>query len=101
MNTLKGKRTAKKCWAVNWAVKQADKNLAKWESNENKRHIWSLCDCVISLIQREISVKLNKRSVIAKKRTTAINLKKKDTIFVYGRKFHNLTLPSNEPDTIR
>ena len=67
MKTLNGNRTAVKRWTVKWTVKHADKSSAKCETNANN---WQNCtdiDNVKSIIQRDTSDRLNKRSVDATK----------------------------------
>ena len=55
-----------KRWIVKSTVKPADNNSAKWERNDNKRQKLSHFNVIKSVILWEASVKLNKRSVIAK-----------------------------------
>lgn len=67
MKILNGNRTAIKRCIVKWTVKHADKSSAKWEMNANVWQNETDENRVESLIHRDTSVKLNKRSVEAKK----------------------------------
>ncbi len=65
MKTLNGNLTAVKRWTVKWTVKHADKSSAKWETNANNWQKYIDIDNVKSIIQRDTSDRLNKRSVDA------------------------------------